>query len=60
MSTDASIKVYEGRTQYNMWKFVLQEQQQTQRCGGGEDEEDRRQTTRTPPVERTGTPNYWN
>jgi type II secretory pathway pseudopilin PulG len=60
LSTDTSIKVYEGRTQYNMWKFVLEEQG---RAAGGEergDEEDRRQTTRTPIQGRTRTPGYWN
>ena len=33
-STDAAIKIYEGRTQYNEWKFVLKETGQ-QDAGGG-------------------------
>ena len=37
-STDTSIKIYEGRTRYDEWKFVLQEDQQGGRQapqGGG-------------------------
>ena len=60
LSTETSIKVYEGRTQYNMWKFVLLEQGGSSRTGETGEEEDRRQTTRTPVRERTGTPGYWN
>ena len=59
LSTDTSIKVYEGRTQYNMWKFVLTGQQGRGRRGDREDDEERRQTTRTPVQEPTGTPGYW-
>jgi len=59
LSTDTSIKVYEGRTQYNMWKFVLKGQERTGRRGDREDDEDRRQTTGTPVQEPTGTPGYW-
>jgi type II secretory pathway pseudopilin PulG len=56
LSTDTSIKVYEGRTQYNMWKFVFREEegQTTQR----DDDDNRRQTTRTPRYGRTRTPRY--
>ena len=37
LSTDSSIKVYEGRTTYDQWKFVLMENQQGagQNPGGG-------------------------
>jgi type II secretory pathway pseudopilin PulG len=35
LSTDTSIKVYEGRTQYNEWKFVFQEGEGA--TGGGPD-----------------------
>ena len=51
LSTKTSIKVYEGRTEYDMWKFVLREEgAPTQETGGP-----------TPPngtpYEPTGTPN---
>jgi len=57
LSTDTSIKVYEGRTQYDMWKFVLQEQGQAPRTGGGVNP-GRTPAGNTPGPERTGTPNY--
>jgi type II secretory pathway pseudopilin PulG len=59
LSTDMSIKVYEGRTQYNMWKFVLQEDQRAstgRRPGTTPTQPFGR--TRTPSYGRTGTPNY--
>ena len=56
LSTDQSIKIYQGRNQYNMWKFVLEDQQPARRDRDRGD--DRRQTTRTPSYRRTGTPNY--
>jgi type II secretory pathway pseudopilin PulG len=49
LSTETSIKVYEGRTQYNMWKFVLRDEGQGP---GGTD------TTQTPSTQPTGTPSY--
>jgi type II secretory pathway pseudopilin PulG len=49
LSTDTSIKVYEGRTQYNMWKFVLKDDRPVR---GGVD------TTPSPSYDRTGTPRY--
>ena len=54
-STETSIKVYEGRTQYDMWKFVLQEQ-----APPGRPPDERGQTPQIPTQgpERTGTPNY--
>ena len=57
LSTDTSIKVYEGRTQYDMWKFVLQEQGQAPRTGGGVNP-GKTPAGNTPGPERTGTPNY--
>ncbi len=57
LSTDTSIKVYEGRTQYNEWKFILKELPSGQ---GGDD--GRRRRTRTPQTGNTprptGTPHY--
>jgi type II secretory pathway pseudopilin PulG len=57
-STDPSIKIYEGRTTYAEWKFILVEgEQQGQR--GGEDETPwGMPDTPTPRVRRTGTPAY--
>ena len=62
LSTDTSIKVYEGRTQYDMWKFVLNEDA---RGAGGETPWGMPPTPlgglpgrQTPRTERTGTPNY--
>jgi len=57
LSTDTSIKVYEGRTQYDMWKFVLQEEGPAGRTRGDVDPE-RTPGRKTPGPERTGTPNY--
>jgi type II secretory pathway pseudopilin PulG len=59
LSTDTSIKVYEGRTQYNMWKFVLQEQGRAPGGQAGGEEGDRPPVTRTPGHARTRTPGYW-
>ena len=66
LSTDTSIKVYEGRTQYDMWKFILTE---PGRGAGGETPWGMPPTPvggvsggppgrQTPGPERTGTPNY--
>ena len=55
LSTDTSIKVYEGRTQYDMWKFVLQEEGPASRTGG---EVDRRGLREHSLRARTGTPDY--
>jgi type II secretory pathway pseudopilin PulG len=55
LSTETSIKVYEGRTQYDMWKFVLQEQG---RQGLPPSAEDQTPQIQTPGPEPTGTPNY--
>jgi len=57
LSTDTSIKVYEGRTQYDMWKFVLQEEGPAPRTGGEVDPERTPGSTPSGP-ERTGTPDY--
>ena len=57
LSTDTSIKVYEGRTQYDLWKFVLQEEGTPPRTRGGGDPP-RTPGGNTPGPERTGTPNY--
>jgi hypothetical protein len=67
LSTETSIKVYEGRTQYNMWKFIFKEQTR----GAVDDEtpwgmpptpiggvSGRPPGNRTPRPQRTGTPNY--
>jgi len=56
-STDPSIKIYEGRTTYAEWKFVLQEAEQQPPRGPRDDRlpwED--VVTPTPRVQRTGTP----
>ena len=55
LSTDTSIKVYEGRTQYDMWKFVLDE-----KGPPGLPPNPENQTPQIPTrgPERTGTPNY--
>jgi len=61
LSAETSIKVYEGRTQYDLWKFVLKEQ-----AGGAADETPWGMpptpiggvSGRTPRPQRTGTPNY--
>ena len=60
LSTDTSIKVYEGRTQYNMWKFVLKDQGRAPGARAGGEEGDPPQTTRTPAQGQTRTPGYWN
>ena len=59
-STDASIKIYEGRDHYNDWKFVYEEQdQRNQTAGGGEREVPWGQRdVPTPEVRPTGTPNF--
>jgi type II secretory pathway pseudopilin PulG len=60
LSTDTSIKVYKGRTQYNEWKFVFEENP-----GAGQDANpDVPYGVVSPPVptppqpQRTGTPGY--
>jgi type II secretory pathway pseudopilin PulG len=65
LSTDTSIKVYEGRTKYDEWKFVFLEQQGAGQTpgGGGDDTPETpwgQPTPRsTPPIpQRTGTPRY--
>jgi type II secretory pathway pseudopilin PulG len=55
LSTETSIKVYEGRTQYDLWKFVLQ-QENRQRQPPNPDNKTPQVPTQGP--ERTGTPNY--
>jgi type II secretory pathway pseudopilin PulG len=66
LSTETSIKVYEGRTQYDMWKFIFTEQP---RGTAGEEPwgmpptpiggfPGRTPGRRTPGPARTGTPNY--
>jgi hypothetical protein len=57
LSTETSIKIYEGRTQYDMWKFTLQEQGPPPGRGRGEGP-DKPPGFKTPGPERTGTPNY--
>ena len=54
-STETSIKVYEGRTQYDMWKFVLKAP-----APPGLPPNEGNQTPQVPPPgpERTGTPRY--
>ena len=57
LSTDQSIKIYEGRTQYNEWKFVLKDVEQQPPRPPRDDRlpwED--VVTPTPRVRRTGTP----
>ena len=57
LSTDQSIKIYEGRTQYDEWKFVLEDLQQQPPRPPTDDRlpwED--VVTPTPRVRRTGTP----
>jgi len=66
LSHDTSIKIYEGRTQYNEWKFVFREQEGAAQGGqgstGGQDPGTPwGQVTPfpTPPQpQRTGTPQY--
>lgn len=55
LSTETSIKVYEGRTQYDMWKFVL-EPEQGGRNRTPPNERDDPPNVRTRPPEYTGTP----
>jgi type II secretory pathway pseudopilin PulG len=57
LSTEESIKIYEGRNRYNMWKFVLKEEPPVTQ-DRRRDDEDRRDTTRTPSYRQTRTPNY--
>lgn len=57
LSTEESIKIYEGRNRYNMWKFVLKEAPPVQQ-NRDRDDDDRRDTTRTPNYQNTRTPNY--
>ena len=35
LSTEQSIKIYEGRTNYNEWLFVLKDEEQGRRRQGG-------------------------
>jgi len=68
LSNDTSIKIYEGRTQYNEWKFVFQEQGGAgQNTGGGPNQGPGNpwgspptpvQSPQPPPPQRTGTPGY--
>lgn len=66
LSGDTSIKIYEGRTQYNEWKFVFKEQEGAAAGQGGTPGQDpdtpwgMPPTPRPPPPqpERTGTPQY--
>jgi type II secretory pathway pseudopilin PulG len=55
LSTETSIKVYEGRTQYNMWKFILKEDVTR---GPQRPRDPDRQRTGTPRSRRTRTPRY--
>jgi len=59
LSTETSIKVYEGRTQYDMWKFTLREEQRSRRSDDSGDRDDTDTTKRTPTrrPDTTGTPN---
>jgi len=57
LSTDQSIKIYEGRTQYDEWKFVLEEvEKQPPRPPRDERLPWEDVVTPTPRVRRTGTP----
>jgi type II secretory pathway pseudopilin PulG len=67
LSNDTSIKIYEGRTQYNEWKFVFKEQEGAAQGGtggtGGQDPGTPwgmppTPMPRPPPPQRTGTPQY--
>ena len=65
LSTDTSIKVYEGRTQYNEWKFVFLEEGADPAQGGppSDDNDTPWGQVPTPPPtqplpQRTGTPRY--
>ena len=65
LSTDESIKIYEGRTRYNEWLFVLKEQGGGAQPGGGGGDNPRGQPptpipgqSPNPPPRRTGTPGY--
>ncbi len=67
LSGDTSIKIYEGRTQYNEWKFVLKEQEGAAQGGqggtGGQDPDTPWGQVPTPmpsppQPQRTGTPQY--
>jgi type II secretory pathway pseudopilin PulG len=68
LSTDTSIKVYEGRTQYNEWKFVFLEEQGGGQGGQGPPGEQGPDSpwgqpptpvqSPPPPPQRTGTPQY--
>jgi hypothetical protein len=65
LSTDTSIKVYEGRTQYNEWKFVFLEEgaDPAQGTAPEQDPETPWGQVPTPPPtqplpQRTGTPRY--
>ena len=59
LSTETSIKVYEGRTQYDMWKFTLREEQRSRRSDDSGDRDDTDTSKRTPTrrPDTTGTPN---
>jgi type II secretory pathway pseudopilin PulG len=54
LSTQSSIKVYEGRDQYDLWKFVLKKEGSAPGGGGGGGETP---GIPTPVRDRTGTPN---
>ena len=66
LSTDTSIKIYEGRTQYNEWKFVFLEPEGANQGGAGGQDPDTPWGMPPPPVrsppppqpQRTGTPQY--
>jgi len=59
LSTDTSIKIFEGRTQYNEWKFVFLEDQ-GQGAGNTDPNPDVPwgMPPTPPPPQRTGTPQY--
>jgi hypothetical protein len=62
LSTEASIKVYKGRSTYNEWKFIFQEEGDTRGTGQGqspnEDPWGSPPTPIPPRPQRTGTPTY--
>jgi type II secretory pathway pseudopilin PulG len=62
LSTEASIKVYKGRSTYNEWKFIFQEDEDARGSGQGqapnEDPWGSPPTPIPPRPQRTGTPTY--